>query len=692
MAAFPWRLSMVVLACLIAGACRRAEDAPPEYSYAEDVEPAPASKETAQVETTARQGPEQWFERLDEDGDGRLGLKEYLADRRSPSAIQLATDIFALCDLDGDGKLSPEEFRTKPPQARFRQMDRDADGGLSLGEFHRGDMASASPRQVHKVFSLVDRNDDRKVDFGEFQSRTQEARCAKMDEDGDDRLSLAEFEKGHKDLVEGGRSGPAFAAMDRNGDEMLTVEEFVKRPRRADFLFRDRDNDGHMSLKEFMLWKRNQEPAALKSSYEKKDADANGLLTFREYAYEPADKDFWAADRDGDAHVSWTELAPAQEDDRLRKLFAQIDQNGDQSMSLDEYKGRRNELSFYLRDADRDGRLSSDEFVAPAGDTPEAIADAEATFRDKDRDADAKLTFSEFKSSPPKTRHRRFDTDGDGLLDPEEFHRGDMASASAERARAVFETMDRDKDGKLNAEEFQKRSPEAWFLRSDADEDGHCSFDEYMAVNGGPAKRKFCLTVFAAVDRDGDRLLTSEEFCDKSAEASFHKRDGNSDGVLSVEEYLTWASTPEKIAQEKAEFERRDANADGRLDLREQLYRPADNDFWAADTNADHAVDLDELRARMSLAEEAADAQLVQIFNTIDENGDGRVSLAELNRQPAKTRFQWLDLNQDAQLALEELVGKLEDAEAIAQAEKTFQGKDKDGNGSLSVEEFAGSN
>ncbi len=701
MSAVPWRLSTVALACLIAGACVRSEDAPPTYVYADSIQP---SEEAGQVETTARRGPEAAFAQLDEDGDGSLSLAEYLADRRSSTAVQMATDVFRLSDLNGNGRLSLEEFSVKPPQVRFRQMDRNGDGGLSVGEFHRGDMASARFRQALKVFALVDRNDDGKVDFGEYQNRTQEARAARMDEDGDGQLSLQEFENAHKDLVAGGRSGPAFAAMDRNGDAMLSIAEFTKRPQEADFLFRDRDNDGKISLEEFSLWKSKQDPESLRTAYEKKDADADGLLTFREYAYAPADKDFWAADRDGDARVGWAELAPAaatvasapagqpnQAAGRLRKLFAEIDQNGDESMSLEEFRARRNDLVFYCRDADRDSRLSVEEFKAGFDETAEGIAEAEKTFRAKDRDEDAKLTFNEFNTTPPKMRLWRLDTDGDGLLDPQEFHQGDMASASAERARAVFDTMDQDKDGKLNPEEFRSRPAEAWFLRSDADEDGYCSFAEYIAVNGGPAKKKFCLTVFAAMDRNGDRLLDSEEFCDKSPEAMFHKRDGDSDGVLTLEEYVAWAPTPEKIAQAKAEFGQRDANGDGRLDLREHLYRPADNDFWAADENGDLAVDLDELRKRMPVAgDEAAGAKLGEIFKTIDQNGDGRVSLPELKRQPAQTRFQWLDLNQDAQLALEEFVGRLEDAQAIAQAEKTFQGKDKDGNGSLSPEEFTG--
>jgi Ca2+-binding EF-hand superfamily protein len=160
--------------------------------------------------------------------------------------------------------------------------------------------------------------------------------------------------------------------------------------------------------------------------------------------------------------------------------------------------------------------------------------------------------------------------------------------------------------------------------------------------------------------------------------------------MLTFEEYAAWSRTAEKIAQAKAGFERRDANGDGTLDLREHLYRAADNDFWAADENEDCVVDLSEFRKRMSVEEEeGAVAKLERVFNTIDQNGDGSVSLMELESQPAKTRFQWFDLNQDAQLTREEFIGKLEDAEATAQAEERFKSRDKDGNGSLSMDEFS---
>jgi Ca2+-binding EF-hand superfamily protein len=265
-----------------------------------------------------------------------------------------------------------------------------------------------------------------------------------------------------------------------------------------------------------------------------------------------------------------------------------------------------------------------------------------------------------------------------------------MASASAERAGAAFKLLDKDEDGKLDFEELRSRPAEAWFLRSDADEDGYCSFAEYMAVNGGPARKKFCLAAFTPLDRNGDGTLDRKEFCEKSREATFRKKDRDTDGLLTVEEYVGWAHTPEATAEARADFQQRDGNGDGRLDLREDLYRAVDHDFWAADRNGDLVVDFGEFRERMLVEGDDAAAKLKAVFTAIDQNGDASASLAEFKWQSPETRFGWFDLNQDGQLTQDEFVGNLEDANAIAQAEGRFQNRDQDGSGTVSRQEFTG--
>ena len=69
--------------------------------------------------------PEQAVRFLDKDGDGRVGRGEYLTFQGSR---------FPTFDTDGDGALSPDEFRDAQPGQRAR-----SNAGRTYGMFHRGD-------------------------------------------------------------------------------------------------------------------------------------------------------------------------------------------------------------------------------------------------------------------------------------------------------------------------------------------------------------------------------------------------------------------------------------------------------------------------------------------------------------------------------------------------------------------------
>jgi Ca2+-binding EF-hand superfamily protein len=78
------------------------------------------------------------FPGFDDDKDGALSLQEY---QRTPMVNTLA-DWRAVQDADGDGRLSPEEFRFQPgvplaalSAAYFRRFDKDKDNSLTADEF-----------------------------------------------------------------------------------------------------------------------------------------------------------------------------------------------------------------------------------------------------------------------------------------------------------------------------------------------------------------------------------------------------------------------------------------------------------------------------------------------------------------------------------------------------------------------------
>lgn len=65
-------------------------------------------------------------------------------DQTGPEANADAARKFAAWDADGDGRISPAEW--KGPPARFSALDGDGDGALSLDEFTRAGKGGKRPQ------------------------------------------------------------------------------------------------------------------------------------------------------------------------------------------------------------------------------------------------------------------------------------------------------------------------------------------------------------------------------------------------------------------------------------------------------------------------------------------------------------------------------------------------------------------
>ncbi len=115
------------------------------------------------------------------------------------------------------------------------------------------------------------------------------------------------------------------------------------------------------------------------------------------------------------------------------------------------------------------------------------------TFTQMDADGDGQVTTGEF-AAVRTTRFEAQDTNGDGLLSPEE-----MTAAAIERARAraakhierMLKKNDADGDGQISLAELpgQDRS-EKIFKHMDADGDGVISADEFAAAREKFAERR----------------------------------------------------------------------------------------------------------------------------------------------------------------------------------------------------------
>ena len=103
-------------------------------------------------------------------------------------------------------------------------------------------------------------------------------------------------------------------------------------------------------------------------------------------------------------------------------------------------------------------------------------------------------------------------------------------AAAAERldANATMALSDKNKDGRIDREEFHQRMTEVFFF-ADVDKDGLLTFAELVAVaNADPEALK-------RADRDGNQKLTLYEFM-YVIHRDFDAADKNQDGVIDLQE------------------------------------------------------------------------------------------------------------------------------------------------------------
>ncbi len=103
-------------------------------------------------------------------------------------------------------------------------------------------------------------------------------------------------------------------------------------------------------------------------------------------------------------------------------------------------------------------------------------------------------------------------------------------AAGADRldANATMALSDKNKDGRIDREEFHQRMTEVFFF-ADVDKDGQLTFAELVAVaNADPE-------AFKRADRDGSGKLSLYEFM-YVIHRDFDAADNNQDGVIDLQE------------------------------------------------------------------------------------------------------------------------------------------------------------
>lgn len=154
--------------------------------------------------------------RADADGNRILTRAESIAH---------AEAMFARMDVNGDGRLSPEDReagRERRAGETFARMDADNDGAISRAEWDRASelrearRAERQERRAARGEGAGARGEGRRGFQGHRRGRMGMAMMTEADRDGDRTVSRAEFLEA---------ASQRFARMDANGDGSVTADE-----------------------------------------------------------------------------------------------------------------------------------------------------------------------------------------------------------------------------------------------------------------------------------------------------------------------------------------------------------------------------------------------------------------------------------------------------------------------------------
>jgi len=358
------------------------------------------------------------FKAIDVDSDGLLSKEEMMNSPGNRFDEEQVEAIYELGDANGDNVLDMGEFiaimypsagevlaklsqsfpNIDQVKELFHQLDLDGDGSLSKQEFNESSKRF-SPQEVEAIFALGDINDDGAIDLEEFIGIMYPSAATVVNRLRTKYSNLNDVKK-------------AFAGIDKNGDGMISKEEmeqcdtFNLQEIQALFTLGDSNNDGEIDLEEFIgvlypvvaqallkFTKDVQNVDDARFLFKQLDKDGDGLLSQEElrkcetkFSSKEIEALFAVGDINNDGEIDMNEFinvmcpsattviarisASFKTMDDIKDCFTEMDANCDGKIStceMIEYsKLNQQEVSavFELGDADRDGEIDLNEFIA----------------------------------------------------------------------------------------------------------------------------------------------------------------------------------------------------------------------------------------------------------------------------------------------------------------------------------------
>jgi len=281
----------------------------------------------------------------------------------------------------------------------------------------------------------------------------------RLDANHDDHLTLEEFTADWTTPAAVGRAKEVFDLIDRDKDDQVTFDEYRKKPNKAAFLLLDVDQDDRLKLTEASSGSpiRDLSPNRARAVFKLIDKDDDGMLTLEEHSARSPEFWFVRTDSNDDGRLSLSEYSAGNaglvRTNRVQRVFATLDRNGDGNLNLDEFTNTPQEAVFGKLDADADGKLSLQEFTNPKR-TPEKVAAAKKVFAQKDSDGDGSLSFREYAFRGEDDEFWKADQNGDGRLNLEEFEVSKIWEAVGDW-RAALKPLDQNRDKNISLWEFR---------------------------------------------------------------------------------------------------------------------------------------------------------------------------------------------------------------------------------------------
>jgi Ca2+-binding EF-hand superfamily protein len=218
----------------------------------------------------------------------------------------------------------------------------------------------------------------------------------------------------------------------KGGVDANELSQELRNSLTADFARLDQNGDEHLSLEEFLAGNPNQQGfeelvKLLTDDFNYRDGDDNGTLSLDEYLAlvlpeGPIDA-FLSQDRNRDGFIERGEIAViflGAPDEMIDDFLSFHDADGDGRISREEFEDRRANNNFASFDLDNDGFLSREEFQEATIGEKEAVDKAFATL---DGDEDGRISKKEFEDPGHHVQDEEFnerDENGDGVISREE--------------------------------------------------------------------------------------------------------------------------------------------------------------------------------------------------------------------------------------------------------------------------------